>query len=574
MSSRGSGDICRPTLINCTFDNNWAKDEGGGVRTYQSEIKLLNCIFIRNSADDDGGGVEYSTYTSATMRNCTFVGNSSPYGRALACDSFRQESPSTVHVINCILWDGGNEIWNRDNSAIMVTYSNVQYGWQGTGNINANPSFVTGPNGDYYLSQIAAGQAVDSPCVDAGSDTAANLGMDIFTTRTDEIMDREIVDMGYHYSANYGSPDIDGNWHVNWFDYSTLAADWQNCNEESYLPGDLTKNGCVDINDLMVLLDCWLDCYVTNATNPKPADEARGVDPNRTLSWVPEMGALYHDVYFGTDANAVANAGYVSPEFMGTVSEALFDPCGLELETMYYWRIDEVGPACMVQGEVWSFKTWIEPGQISLWKFDEGSGTIAYDSTGNNNGTINGATRTTGQINGALSFDGLNDHVSVPHDVSLNITGDITISAWVNIKQGSLYQGIVTKCVWSGPTNNPYDFRTQASPEPLLTLVRADATGHEGVYSNKHLSLNQWYHVLVRVENKVPDFYVDGIITGKSADTTFTKTPTGNTKPVLIGARDDGLYFDGIIDEVLIYDIALSAGEIEQLYQNGLMAGQ
>ncbi len=205
-------------------------------------------------------------------------------------------------------------------------------------------------------------------------------------------------------------------------------------------------------------------------------------------------------------------------------------------------------------------------GLVSNWKFNEANGTIAYDSVGNNHGNVYGATWTAGKINGALSFDGQKDYVSVPHDASLNIKGDITIAAWVNIRRGSSYQAIVSKCVGAGPTNNPFDFYI-TDPVSLLTLVRADAAGHERVYSNKRLSLNQWYHVLVRVEDKVPDFYVDGIITGKWADTTFTKTPTGNTKPVLIGRRDDGLYFDGIIDEVLIYDRALSVVEIGQLYQ-------
>lgn len=148
----------------------------------------------------------------------------------------------------------------------------------------------------------------------------------------------------------------------------------------------------------------------------------------------------------------------------------------------------------------------------------------------------------------ALQFDGENDYVSVPDDASLNITGDITISAWVYITEGGLYQAIVTKCVGGGGQNNPFDFRTQTSAEPQLTLVRADASRHERVYSTKHIPIEEWHHVLVRVENKVPDFYVNGIITGKYADTTFTRTPTGNTKPLLIGGRDDVLYFNGRID--------------------------
>jgi predicted outer membrane repeat protein len=64
-----------------------------------------------------------------------------------------------------------------------------------THNIGKDPNFVVG----YYLSQIAAGQDINSPCVNAGSDLASVLGMDTYTTRTDGIFDANIVDMGYHY---------------------------------------------------------------------------------------------------------------------------------------------------------------------------------------------------------------------------------------------------------------------------------------------------------------------------------------------------------------------------------------
>lgn len=158
--------------------------------------------------------------------------------------------------------------------------------------------------------------------------------------------------------------------------------------------------------------------------------------------------------------------------------------------------------------------------------------------------------------------------MGVEHDPALNITGDITISAWIYLTRGGLYQAIVTKCVGSGGRNNPFDFRTETNPEPRLAFVRADASGHERVYSNVNMPLSQWHHVLVRVENNVPDFYVNGVITGKYADTIFTRTPTGNTNPLLIGARDDGLEFHGRIDEVMIFDRALSSEEIQQLYQN------
>ena len=213
----------------------------------------------------------------------------------------------------------------------------------------------------------------------------------------------------------------------------------------------------------------------------------------------------------------------------------------------------------------------LKSGLVAHWTFDEGTGTIAYDSVGNNHGTIHGnALWTTGQVGNALEFDGFNDYVSVQNSPALNIMGDITISTWVYFDRGGTgqngsEQAIVTKCVSNGARNNPFDFRTDIAYDPQLTLVRADASAHDYVYSTKHISINQWHHVVAIVENNIPDFYVDGVITSKTVDA-FTRTPTGNTYPLLIGRRDDGLYFNGKIDDVRIYNRALAAPEVWQLY--------
>ena len=69
----------------------------------------------------------------------------------------------------------------------------------GSGNIGADPRFVSEITSDYRLKQIAAGQTITSPCVETGSISAVNAGLALYTTRLDEVPDRGIVDMGYHY---------------------------------------------------------------------------------------------------------------------------------------------------------------------------------------------------------------------------------------------------------------------------------------------------------------------------------------------------------------------------------------
>jgi hypothetical protein len=124
--------------------------------------------------------------------------------------NYNHSSPT---LSNCIFWGNtavsGPQIYNDGSSSAAVVYSDVQGGWPGTGNIDADPLFVSGPWGDYYLSHIAAGQMSNSPCVDTGSDLASALGMDTFTTRIDHVTDAGQVDMGYHHPADFPVSAVD-----------------------------------------------------------------------------------------------------------------------------------------------------------------------------------------------------------------------------------------------------------------------------------------------------------------------------------------------------------------------------
>jgi hypothetical protein len=208
----------------------------------------------------------------------------------------------------------------------------------------------------------------------------------------------------------------------------------------------------------------------------------------------------------------------------------------------------------------------VDPNLVAWYQFDETGGLTAYDSARSHNGTINGATRVAGKIGNAMYFDGFSK-VSVPSDQELNITGDITIAAWVNFYEGGLgsdgsQKAIVTKCVNHGTINNPYDFRTSANPETMLCLVRANNFQHETDFSEVGVPLNSWHNVAVVVENMAVAFYIDGVLTGTEMIDPLSTAPTGNEKPLLIGARDDGFGFKGLIDDVRIYNRALSGEEI------------
>jgi hypothetical protein len=301
---------------------------------------------------------------------------------------------------------------------------------------------------------------------------------------------------------------------------------------------------------------------------PNPSDGATNVDPNAVLSWSPGKGALSHDVYLGTNFNDVNDANTSSAVYMGNFDVNSFDPCGLELKTTYYWRIDELDGSNTHKGDVWSFRTWVMPNLVSWWKFDEGQGDIAYDSAGDNDGTIYGATWTSGQIGGALDFDG-DDYVEVADDESIGggVTSSLTVSMWlksnVDLTTGENSYRAMEKA-------DCYFF-LQGNDGPIGTggmnflVKRSNSNYHADIGTS--LNNNQWYHLVGTFNGTDIKVYLNGIL----KDITNAGGPIDDDNGILrIGSDDSGFYFDGTIDDVRIYDRALSAGEIEELYREGL----
>jgi hypothetical protein len=95
------------------------------------------------------------------------------------------------------------------------------------------------------------------------------------------------------------------------------------------------------------------------AYGASPADGLTGVAYNRVLSWNAGPTALSHDVYFGTDEDAVRNADTGSPEYAGNRPSGTesFYPGPMDFGRWYYWRIDEVTGDGVIEGGVWSFET-------------------------------------------------------------------------------------------------------------------------------------------------------------------------------------------------------------------------
>ena len=209
--------VSAPTVIDSTMAGNSTEDFypdicGGGAVFCSNgpEVLLENCL-IADNATVGLGGAMLVVSSKPVLKNCTLTGNvASLGGDGLASRISGSYPPSEITVLNSILWNGGDEVFQDDGATITVTYSCVQDTdpddlsvYPGVGNIDDDPLFATGTRGDYYLSQVIAGQASDSPCLDSGNDTALNLGYWDVTTRTDDLPDTGAVDMGYHYQSDW-----------------------------------------------------------------------------------------------------------------------------------------------------------------------------------------------------------------------------------------------------------------------------------------------------------------------------------------------------------------------------------
>jgi hypothetical protein len=116
------------------------------------------------------------------------------------------------------------------------------------------------------------------------------------------------------------------------------------------------------------------------AENPRPFDSELNAPQRETLSWVPGATSTSHDVYFGTSYDAVANATGASAEYKGRQNETFYVP-PMNVNTSYYWRIDEVAFRRIIPGTVWSFTTGLSAGMITREVWTGVSGFSVFNLT-------------------------------------------------------------------------------------------------------------------------------------------------------------------------------------------------
>ena len=209
-------------------------------------------------------------------------------------------------------------------------------------------------------------------------------------------------------------------------------------------------------------------------------------------------------------------------------------------------------------------------GLVAHWTLDKSSikatspDTILADLTPNgNDGTNHGAVFTTdrkGNSDRAMSFDGVDDYVDCGSGESLDITDAITVGGWVKIpvlwsEMGCLYPGWLDK----SSAESSYGFRGMTTNNTIRwSVYDNDNVGHY-VYSNLAMETGIWYFIVGTYNGSVQKLYMNGVLQDSqpSWSGTINSVPTVN---VMIGKF--GSFMNGFIDEVRIYNRALSQAEV------------
>jgi hypothetical protein len=197
------------------------------------------------------------------------------------------------------------------------------------------------------------------------------------------------------------------------------------------------------------------------------------------------------------------------------------------------------------------------PGLVGAWGFDEASGAQAADGSGRaNHGTIAGATRGTGRFGGGLSFDGLDDWVTVADAASLDLTTGMTLEAWVNpTALGSTWRTAVIK-----EAPGALAYALYASEGAGRASGHANTGTEFDVRSPATVPLSAWTHLATTYDGANLRLYVNGSLVTTRA-VTGSLVATGN--PLRFGANAVWAEaFQGRLDEIRVYNRALSASEV------------
>jgi hypothetical protein len=319
-----------------------------------------------------------------------------------------------------------------------------------------------------------------------------------------------------------------------YYSLTSTAKTWQNAEAEAQgLGGHLVTIRSQSENDWLksnfTQSNLWIGLYQPSGSS----------EPAGGWTWISGENTSYRNWIAGEPSNSDAGENHAEINHAHFIGQWNDEPDS----TLQYGIIEVANTS----------------GLVAYWKFNEGSGTTAADSSGNlHNGTICGAAWDYGILNKALKYDGIDDYVSFGNSgfPSYLWNGDFSVSLWIyptSISSGDQY------IIWFGTSDGMIYIKNSA-----VTFRFWDGSGHQ--VQTTSLSNNSWYHVVV-TRSKIYGMKI--FLNEELVDSNvYNANANSLAQDTRIGDRDNqGQYdFHGIIDEVRIYNRMLSSSEITDLY--------
>lgn len=213
-----------------------------------------------------------------------------------------------------------------------------------------------------------------------------------------------------------------------------------------------------------------------------------------------------------------------------------------------------------------------EDGLVGYWHLDEGTSTLAYDNSGyGNNGTLYNTPTWQGSNNckagKCLDLNGTNQYIEVSSNTTLDLASVGTVAAWIKIPSswsGSSYPNVVGKGANAGWDTDGWSLYAFGPASNAIGVgFRNGGTTLNISFTNT--LKDQWVHIVGVWNGSMVLIYQNGVLKNSTGQAI---NPPSTSSPVTVGKDNGGQYFDGLIDEVRIYNRALSAAEILQMYND------
>jgi hypothetical protein len=309
---------------------------------------------------------------------------------------------------------------------------------------------------------------------------------------------------------------------------------------------------------------------LSQPTLVSPLNAALNQSTSLNFSWNPVSNATSYDVQI-SETNAFSSISFSQSSISST--SVTFGSL-LENKT-YFWRVRaKTGSTTSNWSDVWNFSTKgqsvsspLDAGLVGYWAMEEGSGNRLLDKSANLNHltlrNTSGVEWTTGVQGRALSLNGATDrYATISHNNSLNIPSGLTISAWV--RPNLLHRGTIL----SKSAGNGFEFWFTINGELEFRLNRTNNGATYKILSNFNYgnSLQKWIHVAATFDGSTCKIYVNGV---EDRSVTFNPFSIGTTSgDLVLGALGTTQRWQGLMDEVRLYNRALSREEISLTMQN------